>query len=384
MAPLARVMAARSSSERLWPERPPPDRLGVGSGVSARPLMAVRTTPSPPRPGTPPSRTAGEVTSCKAGGACGNGTGKRRRRLYNAGTLDEARLRQLLGAVASGELSSEDAMTRLAALPFEDLGFARVDHHRALRAGRGRLRPGQDAGRGGGDRGLPARPGRLAGAGHQGHGRPRRGRARGRPLRPLAPPLGDAGLPGGRGRRSPARAGRRGLRRDRRPARGRGGPGHGRGVRLPGRQPDRRGRGRRPPAVRRGGAAGGRRAGGRGRDGGRPAVARRRDGGGAGDRRPDQRRLRGRLRRAGRAAGHAELVRGRGERGQHRQRVRRRRPGGADPPAGTRGRSATFAYFDCFAGVAGDMVLGALLDAGGSAEALRAGLAGCRSTRSSW
>src|SRR5215211_8906064 len=36
----------------------------------------------------------------------------------------------------------------------------------------------------------------------------------------------------------------------------------------------------------------------------------------------------------------------------------------------------TFAYFDCFAGVAGDMVLGALLDAGGSAEALRTGLSG--------
>jgi pyridinium-3,5-biscarboxylic acid mononucleotide synthase len=54
---------------------------------------------------------------------------------YNAGTLDEGRLRQLLGAVARGELSPEDAVTRLAALPFEDLGFARVDHHRALRGG---------------------------------------------------------------------------------------------------------------------------------------------------------------------------------------------------------------------------------------------------------
>jgi NCAIR mutase (PurE)-related protein len=55
--------------------------------------------------------------------------------LYNAETLDEGRLRQLLGAVASGELSTEDAVTRLAAWPFEDLGFARVDHHRALRGG---------------------------------------------------------------------------------------------------------------------------------------------------------------------------------------------------------------------------------------------------------
>ena len=37
--------------------------------------------------------------------------------------------------MASGELSTEDAVTRLAAFPFEDLGFARVDHHRALRGG---------------------------------------------------------------------------------------------------------------------------------------------------------------------------------------------------------------------------------------------------------
>jgi NCAIR mutase (PurE)-related protein len=41
--------------------------------------------------------------------------------------LDEGRLRRLLGTVARGELSTEDAVTRLARLPFEDLGFAHAD-----------------------------------------------------------------------------------------------------------------------------------------------------------------------------------------------------------------------------------------------------------------
>lgn len=44
-------------------------------------------------------------------------------------------LRALLVRVAGGELDVEQAMDRLADLPFEDLGFARVDHHRALRTG---------------------------------------------------------------------------------------------------------------------------------------------------------------------------------------------------------------------------------------------------------
>jgi NCAIR mutase (PurE)-related protein len=44
-------------------------------------------------------------------------------------------MRKLLQRVADGELSVEDAMTSLRSLPFEDLGFAKLDHHRALRKG---------------------------------------------------------------------------------------------------------------------------------------------------------------------------------------------------------------------------------------------------------
>ena len=44
-------------------------------------------------------------------------------------------LRQLLDDVASGTCSPDDAVRRLRRLPFADLGFARVDHHRTLRQG---------------------------------------------------------------------------------------------------------------------------------------------------------------------------------------------------------------------------------------------------------
>jgi pyridinium-3,5-biscarboxylic acid mononucleotide synthase len=44
-------------------------------------------------------------------------------------------LRQLLESVRSGDLSPEAASDRLKHMPFEDLGFAKVDHHRALRQG---------------------------------------------------------------------------------------------------------------------------------------------------------------------------------------------------------------------------------------------------------
>lgn len=48
-------------------------------------------------------------------------------------------IRELLDAVAAGRVAATDAEQQLHAylrdLPFEDLGFARVDHHRALRQG---------------------------------------------------------------------------------------------------------------------------------------------------------------------------------------------------------------------------------------------------------
>ena len=53
--------------------------------------------------------------------------------------MDRAQLIELLEAIARGELAVGDAFERLRDLPFEDLGFARVDHHRALRNGFGEV-----------------------------------------------------------------------------------------------------------------------------------------------------------------------------------------------------------------------------------------------------
>jgi NCAIR mutase (PurE)-related protein len=44
-------------------------------------------------------------------------------------------LLQLLASVERGALTPDEAAARLSSLPFEELGFARVDHHRSLRSG---------------------------------------------------------------------------------------------------------------------------------------------------------------------------------------------------------------------------------------------------------
>ena len=48
--------------------------------------------------------------------------------------MDEATLRELLAGVRAGEIHPDEAVRELRRLPFGDLGFARVDHHRRLRA----------------------------------------------------------------------------------------------------------------------------------------------------------------------------------------------------------------------------------------------------------
>ena len=49
--------------------------------------------------------------------------------------IDETALRTLLRRYSVGELDTEDLVEALAQMPYRDLGFARVDHHRQLRTG---------------------------------------------------------------------------------------------------------------------------------------------------------------------------------------------------------------------------------------------------------
>ena len=49
--------------------------------------------------------------------------------------MDEVTLRELLDGVAGGTVPPDEAVAQLRRLPFADLGFARVDHHRSLRQG---------------------------------------------------------------------------------------------------------------------------------------------------------------------------------------------------------------------------------------------------------
>src|ERR1700722_8703945 len=49
--------------------------------------------------------------------------------------MDRSQIEALLNDVSTGSTSVAAALGRLRTLPFEDLGFAKLDHHRALRTG---------------------------------------------------------------------------------------------------------------------------------------------------------------------------------------------------------------------------------------------------------
>ena len=133
--------------------------------------------------------------------------------------MDEASLRELLDGVRAGTIAPDDAVARLRRLPFADLGFARVDHHRALRQGLAEAvyGPGKEPDAGQRHRGRAAGRRALDRAGHPGRRRP------GRPTPWPPTPAAPATAPRWCGARppDPRRAGGAGHRRHRRPARGR-------------------------------------------------------------------------------------------------------------------------------------------------------------------
>ena len=49
--------------------------------------------------------------------------------------MEKEKIIGLLAKVRRKEVSVEEAVERLRHLPYEDLGFARVDHHRTIRTG---------------------------------------------------------------------------------------------------------------------------------------------------------------------------------------------------------------------------------------------------------
>ncbi len=49
--------------------------------------------------------------------------------------MTEKRIREILDGVAAGRMTAGAAFERIRELPFEDLGFAKLDNHRSMRRG---------------------------------------------------------------------------------------------------------------------------------------------------------------------------------------------------------------------------------------------------------
>jgi NCAIR mutase (PurE)-related protein len=53
--------------------------------------------------------------------------------------MDERYLKQLIDSVKNGELDTEEAVQQLKKLPYEDMEYVKIDHHRSLRTGKGEV-----------------------------------------------------------------------------------------------------------------------------------------------------------------------------------------------------------------------------------------------------
>lgn len=49
--------------------------------------------------------------------------------------MENDHIKHILGQLESGQLTASDAYDQLKLAPFEDLGYAKVDHHREVRQG---------------------------------------------------------------------------------------------------------------------------------------------------------------------------------------------------------------------------------------------------------
>jgi NCAIR mutase (PurE)-related protein len=58
--------------------------------------------------------------------------------------MDKTEILELMRGVKEGAISPEDALLKLKLKPFEDLGYAKIDHHRAVRQGAGEVIFGQN------------------------------------------------------------------------------------------------------------------------------------------------------------------------------------------------------------------------------------------------
>src|ERR1700761_1126945 len=120
--PSPRRTALRPRSH-LYPRR---DRLWTHPNQGSRDQRHARIRRLPPCRAR--TRRPAEGRHRSSAACLPRGKGERSRMTRDA-------ILQMLEDVRTGELSTTDALSQLAKLPYEDAGYAKIDHHRSLRLG---------------------------------------------------------------------------------------------------------------------------------------------------------------------------------------------------------------------------------------------------------